>query len=137
MIPAFAHNCEIDYPTPRRNGNERSTLRVLLRGVGYTVAALALSWSFARAQQLPPPSGQAVLNQAVAARLLTPSDASKITTTRGIYIGDSGACNVAVLFSADSASVTLANVQTGTTYPFSIVQLLSTGTTCATVFGLY
>lgn len=138
MILAFARDCEIEYPAPRRNRGERSTLRVLLKGLGYTVAALALSWGVCRAQQLPPPSGQAVLNQALAARLLTKSDTAKLSTvTRGLYIGDPLACQITVLFNFDTASVALNNVQPGAVYPFAIVQLFSTGTTCAAVTALY
>lgn len=83
------------------------------------------------------PNGQAVLNQGIGARALTKSDTVKILTTRGVFIGDATPCNIAVIFNGDSAAVTLTNVQSGAAYPFSINQLMSTSTTCATVFGLY
>ncbi len=124
-------DCDMAEPAPRR---ERSSLRVLWRGLALATVGIALSWA-AFAQT--PPSGQAVLNQGVAARLITKSDTTKITVTRGLYIGDPLSCNIAVLFNADTASVSMNNVQPGAVYPFAIVQLLSTNTTCASVFALY
>ena len=98
-----------------------------------------LGWAlFAYAQQAPaPPSGQPVFNQALAARLLTPSDTTILTTTRGLYIGDATACNVAVRMVQDSSAVTFTNVPSGTLLPFSVVQVMASNTSCATVVGLY
>jgi hypothetical protein len=101
------------------------------------VAAVLCLWFAAMAHAQAPPNGLAVLNQGIGARALTKSDTVKILTTRGVYIGDATPCNIAVVFNGDSAAVTLTNVQGGVTYPFSINQLMSTNTTCATVFGLY
>jgi hypothetical protein len=98
---------------------------------------LGLLSSAAFGQQLLSPSGQPVLNQGVNARALTKSDSTIFLVTRGVFIGDATACNIAVLFVADANPVTLTNVQSGQTYPFQIIKLMSTGTTCATVFALY
>jgi len=106
------------------------------------VAALAVLLAFAApalAQQSQPvsPQGQPVMNQALNASALTKSDTTVFTRTRGVYIGDAAACNIAVLFSGSAAAVTLANVQPGRYYPFSIIKLMSTNTTCAAVTVLY
>ena len=105
-------------------------------GIG---AFLVLAWaaSVALAAQLIPPSGQHVLNQAVNARALTKSDSTIFLVTRGLFIGDAAACNIAVLFNADASPVTLTNVQSGALLPFQVVKLMSANTTCATVFALY
>lgn len=83
------------------------------------------------------PSGSPALNQARQARLLTKSDATILIPTRGIFIGDAAACNVALMFVGDSSAVTFNNVQSGATYPFQIKQLMSTGTSCTSVIALY
>lgn len=83
------------------------------------------------------PSGQPVLNQGFQARAVTPSDSATITATRGLFIGDASACNIAVRFNGDSATVTLTNVQAGQILPFSVIQVLSTGTTCSAAFAIY
>lgn len=88
----------------------------------------------------PAPSGQAVQNQAVNAVLLTKSDTTIFTQTKGVYVGDASACNIAVVFSQappPGSAVTLTNIQTGIPMPLSITKLMSTNTTCATVFALY
>lgn len=101
------------------------------------LAILCLCFAAMGARAQAPPNGLAVLNQGLGARALTKSDTVKIVTTRGVYIGDATPCNIAVVFNGDSAAVTLTNVQGGVAYPFSVNQLMSTNTTCATVFGLY
>mgnify|MGYP001618645656 CR=1 FL=1 len=64
------------------------------------------AWRWAAGEQ--PPSGQPQLNQARQARLLVKSDTTVIPQTRGLFIGDAAACNIALLFVADSAAVTFA-----------------------------
>jgi hypothetical protein len=101
----------------------------------FLCAALAVVPALAQ----PAPSGQATLNQGRSATLLTPGDSTTITATRGLHIGDAAACNIAVVFSADSlttGAVTLPNVQPGLSYPYSIKRLLATGTTCTHVTAL-
>lgn len=83
------------------------------------------------------PAGEPVVNQARQARSLTKSDSTVLIPTRGIYIGDAAACDVALLFVGDSVAVTFTNVQSGAVYPFQITKLMSTGTSCATVKALY
>ncbi len=99
----------------------------LIGGVAVAVAQTAIV----------PPVGQPVLNQARQARALTKSDTAPVQATRGLFIGDAAACNIAVIFNGDSAAVTLANVQPGATLPFSIRMLMSTNTTCAAVTAFY
>ncbi len=93
----------------------------------------------AHAQRPPgPPTGQAVFNQAISARAVSLSDTVNLTSmTRGIFIGDATACNVALIFSSDTAAVTFTNVQSGTVYPFSVYRVMSTNTTCVAVVALY
>lgn len=109
--------------------------RGIFNAVLISLALWGLIISAALAQM--PPSGQAVLNQAVAARLLTKSDTTKVLVTRGIFIGDATACNVAIVMNQDTAAVTFTNVQSGAVYPYQIIMLMSTNTTCATVIALY
>jgi hypothetical protein len=104
-----------------------------------TAAFLAAFLLPAVALAQPAPSGQAVLNQGRSADLLTPSDSTTITVTRGLHIGDAAACNISVVFSGDSlttGAVTLPNLQPGMSYPYSIKRLRSTGTTCTHVTAL-
>lgn len=106
--------------------------------LGGLLVGLAIGASVAVAQtSIVPPSGQSVLNQARQGRLLTASDTTFIQATRGVHIGDASACNIAVVFNGDSAAVTLANVQSGSDHPYSIVKLMSTNTTCTSVTALY
>ncbi len=107
------------------------------------LAALALLFSVgvSAAQQGPlPPFGTPVLNQGIQARVLTKSNTTIFQKTRGVFIGDAAACNIAVVFITDTPStgaVTLSNVQSGAVYPFQIIKLMSTNTTCTSVVALY
>lgn len=103
----------------------------LALGLGLLIGAVA-SADAARA-----PGGQPVMNQARGAVLLTKSDATVFSQTRGLFIGDAAACDIALRFVDDSAAVTFANVQPGLVYPFMVRQLMSTGTTCTAVIALY
>lgn len=111
----------------------RPTLRRLLPALAGALLALGVGAAWA----VGPPSGQPVLNQALEARALTKSDSTTFNQTRGVFIGDAAACNIAVLFANDSSAVTLTNVQSGQAYPFSIKKLMSTSTTCTAVIALY
>jgi hypothetical protein len=69
---------------------------------------------------------------------VTPSDTVALaSTTRGLFIGDATACNVALIFQRDNAAVTFLNVQSGAILPFSVNYVMSTNTTCVTVIALY
>lgn len=105
--------------------------------IGAALAALLLAVSPLWAQTPLPAAGQPVVNQAVSAVELTPSNSAIFTQTRGLHISDGLACTIKVMFSNDAVAVTLSNVQPGSVYPYSIKRLYSTGTTCAAVFGLY
>jgi hypothetical protein len=117
-------------------------------GVFVLIGLAAVFWCFvvficmvasAHAQAPPqPPGGQPVYNQALSARAVTASDTVALaSTTRGLFIGDATACNLAVQFVRDSVAVTLTNVQSGALLPFSVIRVMFTGTTCVTVFALY
>lgn len=85
-----------------------------------------------------PPSGQPVLNQAVQGAVLTKSNSTIQKPTRALYIGDAAACNITVVFNNDGTTTTLlANVQPGSYLPLSVRQLMSTGTSCTSVVGLW
>jgi hypothetical protein len=84
-----------------------------------------------------PPYGTKTINQVSQLRALTPNNSTVFVATKGFYVGDATACNVAVKGAQDASAVTLTNVQSGAIYPFSIIQLLSSGTSCTSVFGLY
>ena len=86
-----------------------------------------------------PPVGAPVLNQARQGVAVTKSDTAVFTPTRGVYIGDGTACDIAVRFVGDNATTftVLQNVQPGGAYPFSIIMLRSTSTSCAAVSLLY
>ena len=101
----------------------------------YVLLALVVVCGTALAQA--PPQGTAVFNQAIGARALTKSDSTVLRITRGIFIGDATACNVALILKGDTAAVTFTNVQSGAILPFSVTKLMSTGTTCASVIALY
>ena len=108
------------------------------RFLGWFAAALFGGAIAAVAQTaIVPPVGMAVLNQARQGRLLTKSDTTDVAATRGVFIGDAAACNIAVIFNGDSSAVTLANVQPGGAYPLSIRRLMSANTTCTAVTALY
>jgi hypothetical protein len=65
---------------------------------------------------------------------ITPSDATTLPATRGLYIG--GAGNVAVLMSNGSTAVFL-GVPVGTTLNLSVIKVLATGTTATAILALY
>ena len=114
---------------------ERRWWRPLSFRLGLAALGLSLAYGLSWAQL--PPSGGAVLNQGLAARLLTKSDTAYVMKTRGLFIGDATACNIALVFNADTAPVTFLNVQSGAVYPFQIVKLMSASTTCTSVVALY
>jgi hypothetical protein len=82
------------------------------------------------------PVGNSVASgPAVRAFAVTKSDSTVFTTpTRWIYIGGTG--NVAVMFNGDTVAVTMNTVPVGM-YEWSVIQVLSTGTTATNIVGLY
>jgi len=67
------------------------------------------------------------------ATAVTPSDATIIPTTRGLYIGVTG--NLAVKMSDDENTITFSNVPVGV-LPIQVIQVLSTGTTATNIIAL-
>jgi len=87
------------------------------------------------------PTGNPTLNQALSARAVTKSDSTILPGTRGLYVGDSAACAVAVVLQADNATgagtaVTFANVQPGSFLPLQVAKVMA-ATTCTSVVALY
>jgi hypothetical protein len=66
---------------------------------------------------------------------VTPSDATVLTPTKGLYIG--GAGNVTVDFADGTTGVLLTAVAVGTLYPISVVKVKSTGTTATAIVAIY
>jgi hypothetical protein len=66
---------------------------------------------------------------------VTPSDATILETTRGLWVG--GAGNVAVVFADGGSAVTLSTVGAGTLLPIQVKQVMSTNTTATLITALY
>jgi hypothetical protein len=86
-----------------------------------------------------PPGGQPTLNQASQFVADTPSDTTILVPTRGLFIGNSTACNIAVVGAQgiSPSAVTLSNVNAGQILPFSVVKVMATNTTCTGIVLLY
>lgn len=65
---------------------------------------------------------------------VTPSDATIIAPTRGIYVGVAG--NVAVKL-LNGTTVTFTAMVTGIIHPIRATQVLSTGTTATSIVAVY
>lgn len=76
--------------------------------------------------QTPNPSGQAVA--------VTPSDATDLGSTRGLYIGVGGNLVVTML---DNTNVTFVAVPSGTILPIRVQKVRATGTTASSIVALY
>ena len=72
---------------------------------------------------------------AFSAAAVTASDSTDLGTTRGIWVG--GAGNLAVMFSGDSAAVTLVGVTAGSLLPIQVQKVMSTNTTATSIVALY
>jgi hypothetical protein len=122
----------LDWPT---TGLGRALMWAGMKALLFGGFLLIAGISFAYAQSRP--QGNGTLNQAIQARLLVKSDSTTYQFTRGLFIGDATACNVAILFEKDTAPVTFTNVQSGALLPFSVTKLMSSGTSCTAVYGLW
>jgi len=60
---------------------------------------------------------------------ITPNDSTEFPTTRGIYVGGTGAINVEM---ADGQTVLFSAVPTGVILPIQVVKVLTSGGTTAT-----
>lgn len=85
---------------------------------------------------------QDVTNQAWRGVAIVPSDTAQLAApTDALYTeGTSGnaACTMVVRFTgAPTTSVTLSFLTPGFPYPFSVIQVMNTGTTCTGIVGLY
>jgi len=109
---------------------------------GYALALVVMAGAgvgVLHAQQRP--AGDASLNQAISARVVTKSDATVLIPTRGLYVGDATACTLSLVFQADNTTgagvaVTFANVQPGSVLPFQVAKVMA-ATTCTAVTALY
>jgi hypothetical protein len=102
----------------------------------YLAASAALLLAMPALAQVPP-TGTQVLNQVGYFAAITPSDATVFPFTKGIYIGHASACNVSIVGAKGGGTVVISNLQPGLTYPFSIISLNATGTTCTGIIGLW
>jgi len=115
-------------------------MNALLLGAALALmVTLATAVGVLNAQQRP--AGEASLNQAISARVVVKSDATVLTPTRGLYVGDAAACTLALVFQADNTTgtgtaVTFANVQPGSVLPFQVAKVMA-ASTCASVTALY
>jgi hypothetical protein len=66
---------------------------------------------------------------------VTKSDTTILPHTRGLYVGVIG--DVAVRGALDGDTVTFVGVPAGTTLPIRVDQVLSTGTTAASIVALF
>lgn len=85
---------------------------------------------------------QDVTNQAWRGVAITPSDTAQLAApTDALYTegtGGNAACTMVVRFTgAPTTSVTLSFLTPGFPYPFSVIQVMNTGTTCTGIVGLY
>lgn len=74
-------------------------------------------------------------NSARFAGVVTPSDATVLVVTRGLYIG--GAGNVNVTMEGDQADVLFSGVPAGTVLPIRVSKVKSTSTTATLIVALY
>ncbi len=89
---------------------------------------------FCPAQQAYP---QPVQNQAQSSQTITKSDSTVYSPAlRGLWVGDSSACNLALVLADDTVPVTWPLPANEGFMPVSVKQVMSTNTTCATVIGL-
>lgn len=85
---------------------------------------------------------QQVTNQAWRAVAVTPSDTADLAlTTDAIYTAGTGAnaaCTMVVDFAgAPTTDITISFMTPGFPYPFQVVRVKSTGTTCTGILALY
>jgi hypothetical protein len=66
--------------------------------------------------------------------VVTPSDATIIPATRGLYIG--GAGNINVVMAEDENTVLFTAVPAGFILPIQVIQVLSTSTTATAIVAL-
>ena len=72
---------------------------------------------------------------ATSAVAVTASDSTVLPVTRALWVGGLGP--VAVIFSNDTAAVTLAAVPAGTLLPVQVTKVMATGTTATLIIALY
>ncbi|SOB86750.1 hypothetical protein SAMN06297144_1859 [Sphingomonas guangdongensis] len=75
---------------------------------------------------------RAVYGPASAALAITPSDATTLDATSGLYVGGAGNLTVEML---DGGTVTLTGVQGGSVLPLRVVRVLAS-TTATNIVGL-
>lgn len=102
-------------------------------------AALCLLGGFAIGQNNPF-IGQAVYNQVMQMRAVTPSDTANLgQTAKALFNGNATACNIAVVAQGDQAGQqqTMQNIAPGTWQPVSAWRVMATGTTCTNILAGY
>lgn len=114
-------------------------MRSAMRWFPFSCALLVAAWAI--------PAGATsdimqVTNQAWRAVAITPSDTARLPlTTDAIYTAgtsSNGACTMVVdMAGAESTDITFSFMTPGFPYPFKVVQVKATGTTCTGIIGLY
>jgi hypothetical protein len=66
---------------------------------------------------------------------VTPSDATVLGMTKGLYVGTAG--NVAVKHTAAGTAVVFSNVPAGTFLPIEVRLVMSTSTTASNIVAIY
>lgn len=74
------------------------------------------------------------ISPSAAAVAITPNDTTRITPTRGLYVGVSGDVKVIML---DGTTVTFTDLAAGVIHPITCVLVYSTGTTATNIVALY
>lgn len=81
-----------------------------------------------------------VMNQAVHAVLLSPSDTVAIKPTKGLFVGGDGSgaqCTITLTLAATGDSPILYQIQPPYLFPAEVVLVKNTGTSCANIVAWY
>lgn len=107
-----------------------------MKAIALLLVLFGTGAAFAQSQPQPP-AGASVLNQAISAAAVTPSDSTILVPTRALFNGNATACNISVVFYTSGTAVVFDNVQAGQILPISVQQVKSTSTTCSNIVALY
>lgn len=85
-----------------------------------------------------------VINQAERAVAITPANGVAFTATKGLFTAGTttvaattAACALSMKLKNDQALVTYNNILPGVVYPYEVVDIEATNTTCVGIVGLY
>jgi hypothetical protein len=72
---------------------------------------------------------------ATSAAVVTKSDSTVLAPTRALWVGGTG--DVAVIFTGDTAAVTISAVPAGTLLPIQVSKVMSTNTSATLILALF